>query len=129
MPARTAGRLFLGECKLLRAYLQNIPVGITVIEDQPAVAALAYAVHTMVTMRPWLVFTQPERTIPTDKGFWTEVFASKQEPTSRLTGTSGCPYGRVHLASAGHRRNAAYPSSNQSRNESPLSARANWRLE
>ena len=42
----------------------------------PAVAALGYAVHTMVTMRPWLLFTQPERTIPTDSGIWTEVFGS-----------------------------------------------------
>jgi hypothetical protein len=69
-------RLFLGECKLLRAHLQNIPVGITAIEESPAVAALGYAVHSLMTMRPWLVFTHPERTIPTDGGVWAEVFGS-----------------------------------------------------
>ena len=69
-------RLFLGECKLLRAHLQNIPVGITAIEESPAVAALGYAVHSLMTMRPWLVFTHPERTIPTNRGSWAEVYGS-----------------------------------------------------
>lgn len=67
-------RLYLGECKLLRAHLQNLPVGITAIEDHPAVAALGYAVHTLASGRLWLTFTQPEKTIPTEmNGAWGEL--------------------------------------------------------
>jgi len=58
-------RLILGDCQRLRSHIQNLPVEVQKIEDHPAVAALAYAVHSMVATSPWLKFVQHQQYRPT----------------------------------------------------------------
>jgi hypothetical protein len=58
-------RLILGDCQRLRSHIQNLPVEVQKIEEHPAVAALAYAVHSMVATSPWLKFAHHERYRPT----------------------------------------------------------------
>jgi hypothetical protein len=60
-------RLIVGSNPKLRAYLQNVPPDLGHVEDVPALAALAYAAHTILATMPWLQFTQPERFEPTIK--------------------------------------------------------------
>ena len=59
--------LIIGPCEKLRSQLQNLPADARAIkiEDFPAVAALAYAVHSLMATRPWLQFLEPEYKIPT----------------------------------------------------------------
>ena len=76
-------RLFLGQCEKLRSYLHNLPPnlrnqdtttapygGQLKIEGFPAVGSLAYAVHSLANMRPWLRFIEPQKhanTIPEEE--------------------------------------------------------------
>ncbi len=66
-------RLFLGGCNKLRGYLMDLPhdtAQIGQIDRCPAVAALGYAVHTMLVYRPWLRFLEPQKlvsTVPDDE--------------------------------------------------------------
>lgn len=58
-------RLLIGDNRHLRTHLQNIPPDIRKVEDIPALAALSYACHTLLATSPWLVFTEPQRFVPT----------------------------------------------------------------
>jgi len=59
--------LILGECSLLRNYLQNLPAD---AEECPAVTALGGAIHSLMVCIPWTVRTQvQEATIPTVDDF------------------------------------------------------------
>ena len=65
-PSDSGGkRLILGDCQRLRSHIQNMPLDVQKIEDHPGVAALAYAVHSMVATSPWLKFAHHERYRPT----------------------------------------------------------------
>ena len=58
-------RLILGDCQRLRSHIQNMPLDVQKIEEHPAVAALAFAVHSLVATSPWLKFAQHQRYRPT----------------------------------------------------------------
>lgn len=58
-------RLEIGDNRHLRAHLQNTPPDIRKVEEVPALAALSYACHTLLATSPWLVFTEPQRFVPT----------------------------------------------------------------
>lgn len=60
-------RLSLGSCKKLRTHLQDLPAdaGKHQIEEYPAVAALGYAVHSILSLRPWMRFVKHEQGIRT----------------------------------------------------------------
>jgi hypothetical protein len=60
-------RLSLGTCKKLRTHLQDIPADADKyqIEVYPAVAALGYAVHSILSLRPWMRFVKHEQGIRT----------------------------------------------------------------
>lgn len=66
-------RLFLGGCNKLHDHLRDLPhypSQIIQVERWPAVAALGYAVHTLLVYKPWLRFLQPQRlmsTVPEDE--------------------------------------------------------------
>ena len=64
-PDNGGKRLILGDCQRLRSHIQNMPADVQKIEDHPAVAALAYAVHSMVATSPWLKFVQHQQYRPT----------------------------------------------------------------
>lgn len=78
-------RLLIGNNPKLRAHLQNVPPDLGHVEDVPALAALAYATHTILATTPWLQFTQPQRFEPTiqEDGFAQVNFWSWEE--GRLT--------------------------------------------
>ncbi len=52
--------LIIGPCEKIRSQLQNLPADARAIkiEDFPAVAALAFAVHSLMATRPWLQFLE-----------------------------------------------------------------------
>ena len=66
-------RLSLGGCNKLRGNISDFPHGaaqIGQVERWPAVAALGYAVHTMLVYKPWLRFLKPQKlvsTVPDDE--------------------------------------------------------------
>lgn len=60
-------RLLIGDNRLLRAHLQNVPSDLKRVEEIPALAALAYACHTLLATTPWLEYTDPHRFEPTIK--------------------------------------------------------------
>jgi hypothetical protein len=65
-PAAQGGkRLLIGDSPKLRAHLQNVAPDLKKVEEIPALAALSYACHTLLSTTPWLQFTQPERFEPT----------------------------------------------------------------
>jgi hypothetical protein len=64
-------RLFLGGCNKLRGYLRDLPhdaVQTSQIERWPALAALGYAAHTMLVLKPWLRFVKPQKLVSTVPG-------------------------------------------------------------
>jgi hypothetical protein len=61
-------RLFLGGCSRLQACLRDLPHDAAQrcqIEQWPAAAALGYAVHTLLVLKPWIVFLKHRRLVGT----------------------------------------------------------------
>ena len=73
-------RLSLGLCKKLRTQLQDLPADADKyqIEVYPAVAALGYAVHSILSLRPWMSFVKHEQAIRTIRDDY-EDFAAYQQ--------------------------------------------------
>ena len=58
----------MDNCVKLRNQIQNTPTDAAVkgsVKDYPAIVALGGVVHSLMMSRPWLVFSRPERTVPT----------------------------------------------------------------
>jgi len=61
-------RLFLGDCSRLKGCLRDLPRDAAQtgqIEQWPAAAALGYAVHTLLVLKPWLRFVKQQRLVST----------------------------------------------------------------
>lgn len=59
--AQGGKRLLIGDNRRLRAHLQNVPPDIRKVDEVPALAALAYAAHTILGTTPWLRFCPTRR--------------------------------------------------------------------
>lgn len=73
-------RLSLGSCKKLRTYLQDLPADADKhhVEEYPAVAALGYAVHSILSLRPWMSFVKHEQGIATIRNNYEDYAARHQ---------------------------------------------------
>jgi hypothetical protein len=61
-------RFFLGGCDKLKGCLRDLPRDVVKtgqIEHWPAAAALGYAVHTLLVLKPWLKFAKQQRLVST----------------------------------------------------------------
>jgi hypothetical protein len=61
-------RLFLGGCSRLKGCLRDLPhdaAQTAQIEQWSAAAALGYAVHTLLVLKPWLRFAKQQRLVST----------------------------------------------------------------
>jgi len=53
IPVDGKERLLLETCNRVRTQLNNLPKDANRIEEFPAVAALAYAIHSLLGFKPW----------------------------------------------------------------------------
>jgi hypothetical protein len=88
-------RLFLGGCGRLKGCLRDLPHDAAQtgqIEHWPAAAALGYAVHTLLVLKPWLRFVKQQRLVSTmgeDGDNFYDLPYHEQREVMRLLDPSG----------------------------------------
>jgi hypothetical protein len=83
--------LYIGSCERLRNVMRNLGDEDAVRmkeENFPAVSALGYAVHALLTLQPWLVDVRAETLTPTmqEELFMADAVATNEEVLRAIYG-------------------------------------------